>query len=220
MIIRIVRFIISILLLPACVAITENFYKGILSIKTISEVGFLFILGALSYAILHLILFKLDFLYVLGHEVMHAITALFSGGKVKEMKVSAKGGSVKTTRSNFLVALAPYLCPSYTVFMAIVYFSLSFFMDVTKYSPHFIFLIGFTLMFHLAYTAESMRQKQSDLVETGYLFSISSIYIVNLAIVFAIISLLFKDASFLDFLSGTYEKTKLFYYSFWKQLFL
>lgn len=220
MFIKIFRFIISVLLIPACIAVTASFYKGIISIKYISESGLVFILGALAYSVLHLVLFKLDFLYVLGHELMHAIATLFSGGKVVRMKISGREGSVKTTTPNTFVMLAPYLMPGYTILIAILYFLLSFFMDVARYSGLFIFLIGFSLMFHLAYTAQSIREKQSDLIKTGYLFSISFIYVVNLVIVFATITLLFKGVSFLDFLAGFYEKSKEFYYSFWRQLFL
>jgi hypothetical protein len=172
------------------------------------------------YSLVHLLLFRLDFLYVFGHESMHAFATFCSGGKASKMKVSSKEGSVKTTTPNFFVMLAPYLMPIYTVIIAIIYFVLSFFMDVNRYSGIFIFLVGFTLMFHLAYTAESMKGKQSDLIKAGYLSSISFIYIVNLIIVFFIMSLLFRDVSFLDFISDVYEKTKFFYYSSWKQLFL
>lgn len=216
----ILRFIISIFLIPVCVIVTISFYNGIFTIKDVSESGLYFILGALLYSVMHLLLFRLDFLYVFGHESMHAAATVFSGGKASNMKVSSKAGSVKTTTPNFFVILAPYLVPLYTVIIAIAYFTLSFFIDVTKYSSIFIFLIGFTLMFHLAYTAESIRDKQSDLIKTGYLSSISFIYIVNIVIVFLIVSLLFKSVSFIDFISSIYVKTKYFYWSFWKQLFL
>ncbi len=219
-VIRILRFIVSLLLIPACVALTVSFYSGIVSIRTISESGLIFILGALSYAVLRLLLFKLDFLYVVGHELMHTIATFFSGGKVTNIRVSSKEGSVKTTTPNMVVMLAPYLIPGYTIFVALLYFLLSFFIDVSKSTGLFIFLLGFTLMFHLAYTAQSIREKQSDLMKTGYLFSISFMYIVNLTIVFSIISLLFKEANFFDFLSGSCERSRQFYYSFWRQLFL
>jgi len=217
---KILRFIISLVLIPACVAITISFYSGIVSIKYISVPGMVFILGALAYSILHLLFFKLNFLYVLCHELTHAIATFFSGGKVKDFKISGKEGSVITTTPNFFVTLAPYIVPGYTVFIALLYFLLSFFVDVGRYSGIFVFIIGFTLMFHLAYTAEGIREKQSDLIKAGYLFSISFIYITNFLITFSIISLLFKELSCLDFLSGTFEKSKEFYYSFWRQLFL
>lgn len=220
MLIKIIRFLISLLLLPLCAAVTISFYKRIVGIRAISSGSQTFILGALSYSILHLVLFKLDFLYVFGHELMHAIATLFSGGKVLGIKVSGKEGSVKTTTPNFFVMLAPYLVPAYTVFIALLYFILSFFLNIGRYSQAVIFMIGFTLMFHLAYTADSIKQKQSDLMKAGYLLSISFIYIVNLIIVFGIISFLFKGASFLDFLSLFYQKSKLLYWSFWRQMFL
>lgn len=217
---KILRFIVSILLIPACVAVTMNFYKGIIGIKSVSGPSFLFIVGALAYSVTHLVLFKLNFLYVLGHELTHAIATFFSGGKIAGFKVSSKGGSVQTSTPNSFVMLAPYLIPGYTVFITIVYFGLSFFMNVSRCSNLFIFLVGFTTMFHLAYTAESIRDKQSDLIKTGYLFSISFIYIINMIIVFGIISLFFTEVDFFDFLSGSFESSKKFYYSFWRQLFL
>ncbi|MDP2921473.1 MAG: hypothetical protein Q8O12_03795 [Candidatus Omnitrophota bacterium] len=214
------RFIISILLIPVCIITTVSFYDGIISIQDVSKSALYFLLGALMYSVMHLLLFRLDFLYVFGHESMHALATVFSGGKASNMKVSSKGGSVKTTTPNFFVMLAPYLLPVYTVVVAIIYFILTFFIDITQYYGAFIFLVGFTLMFHLAYTAESIKEKQSDLIKTGYLSSISFIYIVNLAVVFLIMSLFFRDVSFTDFISSIYEKTKFFYWSFWKQLFL
>ncbi len=217
---RILRFIISILLIPVCAIATISFYNGVSTIKDVSESGLYFILGALLYSMVHLLLFRLNFLYIFGHESMHALATFCSGGKASNMKVSSKEGSVKTTTPNFFVMLAPYLIPVYTVIIAALYFISSFFIDITKYSGVFIFLIGFTLMLHLAYTAESIRGKQSDLIKTGYLSSISFIYIVNLVIVFLIISLFFQGASFVDFVADIYEKTKNFYWSFWKQLFL
>jgi len=217
---NILRFIIGILLIPVCVIVTMSFYDGIVRIKAVTESGVYFILGALFYSILHLLLFRLDFLYVLGHEVMHAVATLFSGGKVKGMKVSRKEGSVKTTTPNFFVIMAPYLVPIYTVLIAFFYFLASFYIDTARYSPIFIFLIGFTLMLHLSYTAESMRDKQSDLMKTGYLPSICFIYLTNLIIVFLIVSLLFSEVSFIDFIGDIYDKARVFYYFFWKQLFL
>jgi hypothetical protein len=217
---KIVRFIIGILLMPVCVIVTISFYNGMFAIKEVSESGLYFILGALLYSMTHLLLFKLDFLYIFGHESMHAFATFCSGGKASKMKVSNKEGSVKTTTPNFFVILAPYLIPAYTVVIAAAYFISSFFIDITRYSGIFIFFIGFTLMLHLAYTAESIRDKQSDLIKTGYLSSISFIYIVNLVLVFLIVSLFFQGASFVSFIADVYEKTKIFYWFFWKQLFL
>ena len=44
---KILRFIISILLIPVCVIITISFYNSMFAIKEVSESGMYFILGAL-----------------------------------------------------------------------------------------------------------------------------------------------------------------------------
>ena len=116
MLIKILRVIGSFLLIPACVAVTVGFYKGVVGIESVTDSSLLLILGALGYSILHLLLFRLNFLYVLSHELSHTIATLFFGGKVMGIKVSSKGGSVQTTTPNFFVILAPYLVPGYTVF--------------------------------------------------------------------------------------------------------
>ncbi|MFH1782093.1 MAG: hypothetical protein ABH848_00555 [Candidatus Omnitrophota bacterium] len=216
---KVIRFLLSLVIIPVCVITTINFYDWVSRIKGVRDTGFIFILGAFCYCAVHLILFKLDFLYILGHESMHAIATLFSGGKVLGMKVSSKEGSVKTTTPNTIVTLAPYILPGYTILIGVIYFILSFFMDTSNYINIFIFLIGFTLMFHLAYTAQSIREKQSDLLKTGYLFSISFIYLVNIISVFFIISLFFNELIFSDFIRASYEGSRDFYYGLFEQVF-
>ena len=220
MLFKVLRFILSILLIPGCVAITVTFYKGIIGIQHISESGLIFILGALSYSLVHLLLFRPNFFYVIGHELLHASATLLSGGKVQGLKASIREGSIRVTSPNLFVMIAPYLIPFWTVFIALLYFFISFFIDGTRYSGLFIFLIGFTLMFHLVYTAQSIKERQSDLIKAGYFCSIFSIYIFNLGVVFFIVSIFFKEASFLDFLFVFYEEAKRSYFSLWQQLSL
>ncbi len=215
---KLFAFIFSVLLIPLTVAVTMAFYEGLLSLR-ISESGIIFILGAFGYSILHLIFFKLDFMYVLGHEFMHAVATFFSGGKVTKIKVSNRGGVVKTTSSNMFVMLAPYLVPFYTVLIAVLYVVLSFFLDIVHYRKGFIFLLGFTMMFHLSYTARCMKEKQSDLIKTGYLFSILFIYIINITVVFLILSFLFAGADFREYINDILYRSRHFYYYFWRELF-
>lgn len=217
---KLIRFLFSILLIPVCIAVTISFYNGISEVKSLSQSNLYFLSGVLAYCLMHLLLFKPDFLYVLGHEFMHAVTTFISGGKAGSMKVSSKEGSVKTTKPNFFVILAPYIIPPYTVLIAILYFILMLFAQAQNFLKIFIFLIGFTLMLHLSYTAESIRQKQSDLIKTGYLFSFSFIYIINMSLVFFILTLLNKEISFLSFLSSSYEISSEIYFGVFKQFFL
>ena len=63
--------------------------------------------------------------YVLGHELMHAFMAILSLGKIKDYRVSLDGGYIVTNRYNFIIALAPYLWPFYSV-PVLALWSLSF----------------------------------------------------------------------------------------------
>ena len=70
---RIIRSLLSVIIIPVCVITTIHFYGSVSRIRGVSDAGFIFILGAFSYCFLHIVFFKLDFLYILGHESMHAI---------------------------------------------------------------------------------------------------------------------------------------------------
>ena len=52
-------------------------------------------------------------IYVVGHELTHVVWSWLFGGKVKKFRASSSGGEVVVTKSNFLVALAPYFFPLY-----------------------------------------------------------------------------------------------------------
>ena len=60
-------------------------------------------------------------IYVLGHELTHALWTWLFGGKVKKMKVSSSGGHVVISKTNFFIALAPYFFPLYAVIVVAVF---------------------------------------------------------------------------------------------------
>lgn len=216
---RILRTLLGFLFLPLVIASSRAFYSQLSEIGKLSKNQLYFFVGIGVYAILHLIFYKPAYLYVLGHELVHAFSTWICGGQVKSFRVSSTGGSVSTTKSNLFILLAPYFFPVYTVGLSLVYFIGSFFRDLTLYLPFFLFLIGFSLAFHLILTADSLRTKQSDILKTGYLFSISLIYIVNLAIVAFILSLIFSNVFFSVFLTSTLSHSKDIYLAIFKQLF-
>jgi hypothetical protein len=141
--------------------------------------------GAGVYAVMHLVLWKPIFMHVMGHELTHAFWAFIFGGRTKSLQVSPVGGQVTLSKTNFFVALAPYFFPFYTTLLVPV-----FLMSAPKYQPLVSLLIGFTLAFHLALTLHSLREHQSDLVETGVLFSLSFIYFMNLLVVSGLLMML------------------------------
>lgn len=132
------------------------------------------------------------YLYVLGHEYTHALAAMLCRGRVAKVHVSADGGYILTNRSNFFIALSPYIVPFYSVVL------LAGWLIAAKRWPtelaareHVLYtLVGLTHTFHLSYTIWMItRPEQPDLDHSGRLFSIPFILWTNLLIISALLVL-------------------------------
>lgn len=110
-------------------------------------------------------------LYVLGHECTHAPWAWGFLGKVKQIKVTSQGGMVLLSKSNFLIALAPYFFPFYAILVALGYWILGRWCDPDQLRPWFHLLFGAACAFHVTLTAIVLRARQPDLTEHGVFFS-------------------------------------------------
>lgn len=208
---RVLKVLIGFLLIPISVSFSVSLFKQIGAIQTVGNTQSYFLYGIASYAFLHLILFRPVYLYILGHELMHVLATWLCGGSVSSFHISSKGGSVKTSKSNFFIALAPYFFPTYTILTFLVFILISIVKDINEYVNLFIFMLGFTLIFHFIMTIEMIRKKQPDIIKTGYIFSGNLIYIVNILILALILSALFKEVNFGAFLSSSILKTKDIY---------
>jgi hypothetical protein len=138
--------------------------------------------GMAFYTLIQIFFWRPLFIYVMGHELTHALAAVLQGGQADDLRVSTKGGMVKVNVSNFLVNLAPYFFPIYTFLLLLVYW-----VAAPKYQIFLIFLLGISLAFHLALTVYSLSQHQSDISEVGWLFAIPFIAVVNLAIIVCVL---------------------------------
>ena len=212
-----IKFVIGILIAPLAVAVTICFYNNILLIKELAHSLNFFIWGIVSYAILHLLFYKPTYLYVLGHETVHAGVAWLFGGKIKSFKVSEEGGSVGTDKSNVVIELSPYFVPIYAIIITVIYFVL-----VSSYNINgtvFVFLIGFALSFHLISTIEILKVRQPDIMKSGYLFSILFVYVLNIIVISVIFSFVFPSFSIKNFFIGSWYTSKDIYIAVVKQLF-
>ena len=219
MIKRTFKMALGILMLPASFSFGANLFKQISNIASIGNIEHYFFCGITAYVILHIVFFKPVYIYVLGHESMHALATWICGGKVTSFKVSSSGGSVETTKPNFFVALAPYLFPFYAIIASLVFGGLSLVVDVSAFLNIFVFTLGFTLIFHLVMTIEMIKKKQQDIAETGYIFSINFIFICNLVIFAFILSVLFSDVNFTNFIMYSIVETKEIFCTTFNQLF-
>lgn len=117
--------------------------------------------------------------YVLGHELTHAVWALLMGARVSKLRVNARGGSVTVSKSNWLITLAPYFFPFYTMLALALIFGLGLFIDLTPYQLIALALIGLTYAFHVTFTLAMLTLQQPDIQEHGRLFSYTIILLLN-----------------------------------------
>lgn len=118
--------------------------------------------------------------YVAAHELTHALWALFFGGRIHGMRVSDKGGSVRLSKSNMLITLAPYFFPFYTMLVILIRFIVSLFLPEVPCPLLWLFFVGLTWGFHVTFTIQSLMTTQPDINEYGKLFSYVVIYLFNL----------------------------------------
>ena len=213
----VIKFVVALFISPVAVAVTAAFYGNLRQVGEFASSLNFFLFGIVAYMILHLLFYKPTFLYVLGHEAVHAGISWIFGGKVKSFKASKDGGSVQTDKTNFIIELGPYFVPVYAIIITIVYFVL-----VSSYNINgstFIFLIGFALAFHVISTIEVMKVRQPDIVKSGYFFSVILVYILNIIVVAMIFALVFPSFSAKKFFVDSFIVTRNIYMTVVGQLF-
>ena len=161
------RLVLGVLLLPACWGLTRTLADAILaanggdggvSAETVALLGGIAAFGLCWAALSHPVR-----AYVLGHELTHALWGLAFGARPSDLRVAATGGSVRLTKTNLLITLAPYFFPFYT-FVVIVSALL-------------------TWAFHVLFTLETLTQSQPDVKSYGRVFSWTLIFIGNVGLV-------------------------------------
>ncbi|MDP8248600.1 MAG: hypothetical protein P9M00_10720 [Candidatus Tritonobacter lacicola] len=204
--IRAVKFALGLLLIPACIGVTVCFYESLLPLLR-DKPPFLF--GFAAYCIIFAIFQQPIRSYVFGHELTHAIWVLLFRGEVTGFSASAGGGRVEATKSNFLITLAPYFFPIYSILVLLVFYAMRLvncllpdFFELEKYFFIFVFLVGFSWAFHVVLTVTVMLKGQGDLKRTGLLFSLAIVYCMNVVALGLLVVFMSRYSG--DYLVGEY----------------
>ena len=176
------KVLVGILLLPACVGLVGALSRVLALWGHATSFWVAVAGGAASWVSISILLPKPMLVYVFGHELTHALWTWLFGGRVKRFKVSAKGGHVLITKSNSLIALAPYFFPIYVVLTAILFAAGHLIWNWRPYLPLFHVLLGASYAFHVTLTFHALRTEQSDITSQGYFFSAVVIVFGNLLV--------------------------------------
>ena len=185
-----VKMIIAILLLPICVGAAKALWMVIQHSGSADTTWVPLLAGAGCWIVIYLFLPKPMWIYVLGHELTHAVWAWLFGGQVKKIKVTSSGGHVLITKTNFLIALAPYFFPLYAVLVITVFVIGHLIWNWHQYLALFDLLLGAAYAFHITLTAHILKTQQSDITDQGYLFSAVVIFLGNISVLLLGIPLL------------------------------
>jgi hypothetical protein len=200
--VRLLKLFLGVLLLPACGALTMTAWRLALQLSFSphamnSSALWAFVGGYAFWLAVFAFLPKPMRTYVLGHELTHAIWALMMGARVSGLKVKKTGGQVRTSKTNWFIALAPYFFPFYAVLFMIIFFIAYAIWNLTAYLWVFFFLVGLGWSFHITFTLMMLLTvKQPDVQSQGVVFSAVIIYGMNLLVMALAIAALSRAVTF------------------------
>src|SRR5438067_159195 len=212
---RWVKNIIALFLLPWCAVLTQTFFTAFTRATIHQQLWagtefWFFTLGAVLWLIAFFGLPRPVIIYVFGHELTHVLWVWLMGGRVSKFRVSGDGGHIVTNRTNFLIALAPYFFPLYSVLVIAAYGIGSLFFNVAPYGQLLYATLGITWAFHLTFTCWMIPKNQTDLSDHGTFFSLVFIYVMNLVLLSALLVIASPQITFASFGADLVENLRSF----------
>lgn len=195
-----IKFIIAVLLLPVCAGAARTLWLVLRAGYGADTVWVPLLGGAACWVVIFLLLPKPMWIYVFGHELTHAVWTWLFGGQVKKMKVTSKGGHVVISKTNFVIALAPYFFPLYAVIVIGLFALGNLIWNWHGYLVWFHLLVGAAYAFHVSLTIHVLQTRQSDITSQGYLFSAVVIFLGNVCVLLFGIPLLTARVHLLEVL--------------------
>ena len=119
-------------------------------------------------------------IYVLGHELTHALAVWISGGKVHSLQASSKGGKVLSDRVSPWISLAPYIFPFYPMIAGILWLAgTRIWPELQQFPLPLLGLWGAIWGYHYAFTFDLFPTRQPDFLIYGRVFSLTLILLGN-----------------------------------------
>jgi hypothetical protein len=206
-----VKLIIAIALLPVCAGAARALWLVLRAGYASDTVWVPLLAGAACWVVIFLSLPKPMWIYVFGHELTHALWAWLFGGQVKKMKVTSAGGHVVISRTNFLIALAPYFFPLYAVMVIGVFAVGHLIWNWHSYLVYFHLAVGAAYAFHVTLTLHVLQTRQSDITSQGWVFSSVVIFLGNVCVLLFGVPLLTARVGVLDSLGWWFESTGMIF---------
>jgi len=197
---------IGVLLLPFCwiatAALFHVFRTGGGERLWQSEAVWMFSAGFILWLPIYFFFPRPIGLYVVGHELTHALFIRLCGGRVGRIHTTREGGYVLTDKNNVLIALSPYFVPFWTLISLALLGTAGFFLEIPWFDRLLFFVTGVTWAFHLTFTLSMIRQGQPDIDDNGRFFSLTFVYLSNVLIIAAMLIVASPRVKARDFLGA------------------
>ncbi len=165
------RWLMALCLMPIAVGVSWTVWELLRRAGSSVDFWVPIVAGAAVWVVIFSSLPRPMWLYVVGHELTHALWALLFGGRVKAFKATSQGGHVVLTKTNSMITLAPYFFPLYTTLWVVGFLGAGWLLGWRRHLFWFHFGLGLTYAFHLTLTAAVLRVRQPDLEGEGWIFS-------------------------------------------------
>ena len=199
--------IVAILLLPVCIGAGQTLWRVMRASGGADITLVPIVAGAACWVAIYLLLPKPMWIYVFGHELTHALWVWFFGGSVKKFKAASDGGHVVVSKTNFLIALAPYFFPLYAAIVVALFAVGHGVWNWKSYLVWFHLLVGAAYAFHVTLTWHILKTRQSDITSQGYLFSAVIIFLGNVLVLLIGIPLLTARVDLITMLGWWFKNT-------------
>ena len=210
------KSLIGVLLLPLCwiatVALLTVFADERGRQLWQSEEVWIFSAGFLLWVLAFLFLPRPVGIYVVGHELTHAVFVWICGGRVGRIHTTHGGGYILTDRNNFLISLSPYIIPFWTVISLVLLGTARLALDIPWFDRVLFFSTGVTWAFHITFTIDMILKVQPDIEDNGRFFSLTLIYLSNVLLIAALLVMASPRVDLTDLgKSGAREAVALFH---------
>jgi len=192
----IIKFILAIVILPLVYSSAVAFIKEFIQIdKGLQQI---FYNGIISFLAIYLFIWEPTVIYNKGHKLLEIMFSFFKP----------------------MVNVAPFLLPIYAILFFIIYGLLALGVKSGWLIEYTLFLIGFSSILHLTFSAKVIRSKKGDFLKANYIFGFSFIFILNLVLLALGFSFIFKEFSFVNFCNVSFTMFRNIFLAVFKQLFL
>ncbi len=192
----VIKFILGVLLLPFVFSSAVSFLNEFSLVN--KDLQGIFWNGAICFLAVYLFIWEPAAIYNKGHKLLEIMFSFFKP----------------------MINVAPFLLPVYTILFFIIYGLLSLGIKSDWLLEYTLFLVGFSVVLHLVFSAKTIRVKKGDFLKGNYIFGFSFIFILNLTLLAFGFSLIFKEFSFVNFCNISFTIARNIFYAGFKQLFL